>query len=94
MEDQRAHPAKIVSPSVNEGSHKPRQARNARRNARETRELPVKNRHAFLQSVRFKSQRVRWNLRPIALPDLMYGRKFRSTESSGLAAEKLVEYVS
>jgi hypothetical protein len=89
MEDQRARPAEIVSPSVNEGSDKPRQARNARRNAREARELPVKNGHAL--SLKRPIQKP---ARPLEFATYCFAVKFRTYKNIDLTVSEIVSFVA
>jgi hypothetical protein len=45
MEDQRAHPAEIVSPSVKERSHKPLPGAGRPSKREKNARVPMKNRH-------------------------------------------------
>ena len=60
------------------------QARNAGRNARKARELPVKNGHALSLKRPIQKPARPLEFATYCLAGLMCGRKFRSTESSGL----------
>jgi hypothetical protein len=88
-EDQRARPAEIVIPSVNEGSHKPLPGteRPAKRE-RSARTSGEKSTRAFFKASDSKAAR------PLEVATYCFAEKFRAHKNTDLTVSEIVSFVA